>query len=153
MRSKRLRVSGEGLASSSAKSSGSTPRSGPASSTRSSAMPSPASSLTLKDTESPDGSLTGSEITRKARTSRWPPTSSKPNSGRTSSDCSRLDPTGVSGTSGASPSEGSTPRPPAAEARLSVSSARRNDWLYPRIFLNITVTLAQQSLLIGKCYD
>ena len=87
----------------------------------------PTSSTIQKDTESQDGSSTDKRITRKERTSKLLLTSFKPNSEKTSKDCTRSDVTRVLDTNGDSRSEVNTLRPPVEEERLSVSKERKND--------------------------
>jgi hypothetical protein len=86
--------------------------------------------MTQRDTESPDGSSTDNAISRKVKISKLLPTSCKPNSEKTSKDCSRSDQTEVSDTNGDSRLEDSTPKPPEEEEKLSVSRERKNDRCY-----------------------
>ena len=123
----KLKVLEEDLVSSSVKSSESTQDSEPDNWPKPNVMVLPTSSTILKDTESQDGSSTDKRITRKERTSKSLLTSLKPNSEKTSKDCTKSDVTRVLDTNGDLRSEVNTPKPLVEEEKLSVSKERKND--------------------------
>ena len=137
----KLKVLEEDLVSSSVKSSESTQDSEPDNWPKPNVMVLPTSSTIQKDTESQDGSSTDKRITRKERTSKSLLTSFKPNSEKTSKDCTRWDVTRVLDTNGDLRSEVNTPRPPVEEEKLSVSKERKNDLLYVGLNLNLSFLL------------